>query len=75
MNDSRSQVFCPNGPSSSVSPLMENKCNDRETMPSVFGRSDDVVGNSIPGFSSKVSSGRSSVINVDAVGGIPQYSK
>lgn len=50
MNNAKSELFCPNGPSSNVSPLMENKCGDRLAMPSVFGRSDDVVGNSIPGF-------------------------
>lgn len=49
MNVAKSQVFCPNGPSAAVSPLMENKCNDQLAMPSVFGRSDDILGNSIPG--------------------------
>ena len=33
-----------------VSPLMENKCGDRMAMPSVYGRSDDAMGNSVPGF-------------------------
>lgn len=51
MNSERSKIFCPNGPSSAVSPLMENKCGDRLAAPSVFGRTEDTVGNSIPGFS------------------------
>lgn len=51
MNSENSKVFCPNGPSSAVSPLMENKCGDRMATPSVFGRTEDIVGNSIPGFS------------------------
>lgn len=50
MNSENSKVFCPNGPSSAVSPLMENKCGDRMATPSVFGRTEDIVGNSIPGF-------------------------
>ena len=33
-----------------VSPLMENKCGDRMAMPSVYGRADDAMGNSVPGF-------------------------
>jgi len=28
---------------------MENKCGDRLALPSVYGRTQDVVGNSIPG--------------------------
>ncbi len=50
MNSEKSKVFCPNGMSSAVSPLQENKCGDRLAMPSVYGRSEDIVGNSIPGF-------------------------
>jgi hypothetical protein len=50
MNTERSKMFCPNGPSSNVSPLMENKCSDALAIPSVYGRTEDVVGNSIPGF-------------------------
>jgi hypothetical protein len=51
MNDnSKSKIFCPNGPSALVSPLMENKCGDRLATPSVYGRTEDIVGNSIPGF-------------------------
>ena len=51
MNTASSKVFCPNGPTSNVSPLMENKCDDtRLARPSVYGRTEDSVGNSIPGF-------------------------
>ena len=51
MNTSKSLMFCPNGPSSNVSPLMENKCDgDRMATASVFGRTEDIVGNSVPGF-------------------------
>ena len=50
MNAERSTIFCPNGPSAAVSPLMENKCGDRAATPSVYGRTQDAVGNSIPGF-------------------------
>ena len=50
MNSEGSKIFCPNGPSAAVSPLMENKCGDRLALPSVYGRTDDVLGNSIPGF-------------------------
>jgi hypothetical protein len=49
-NDSRSKIFCPNGQTANVSPLMENKCSDRLAIPSVYGRTEDAVGNSIPGF-------------------------
>ena len=49
-NKPRSLKFCPNGPTTAVSPLMENKCGDWETPPSIFGRTEDEVGNSIPGF-------------------------
>ena len=49
MNE-QSKIFCPNGPSAAVSPLMENKCGDRQALPSVYGRSDDAIGNSVPGF-------------------------
>ena len=48
-NAASSKIFCPNGPSAAVSPLMENKCGDRLAIPSVYGRTQDVVGNSIPG--------------------------
>jgi len=49
-DDGRSKIFCPNGTSSAVSPLMENKCGDRQALPSVFGRTADAMGNSVPGF-------------------------
>jgi hypothetical protein len=80
MNSDRSKVFCPNGTPSSVSPLMENKCSDRETMPSVFGRTEDVVGNSIPGFASaSAATGRSGsttgMSSLESVGGFPEYAK
>ena len=52
MNDAGSKIFCPNGTSAAVSPLMENKCGDRQALPSVYGRSEDTMGNSIPGFGS-----------------------
>ena len=50
MNDEGSKIFCPNGASAAVSPLMENKCGDRQALPSVYGRADDAMGNSVPGF-------------------------
>jgi len=50
MNDEGSKLFCPNGASAAVSPLMENRCGDRMALPSVYGRSDDAMGNSVPGF-------------------------
>lgn len=49
-NTESSKIFCPNGPSANVSPLMENKCGDRQAIPSVYGRTEDIVGNSVPGF-------------------------
>ena len=83
MNSERSKVFCPNGTPSSVSPLMENKCNDRETMPSVYGRSEDVVGNSIPGFSAApaasykyAAASSSATASLESLGGgFPDYGK
>ena len=33
--NAKGEIFCPNGPSSNVSPMMENKCGDRLAMPSV----------------------------------------
>lgn len=71
MNTEGSKIFCPNGPSAAVSPLMENKCGDRMAIPSVYGRSQDVVGNSIPGFSTAraASEGKS----LDNTGGFPSY--
>lgn len=77
MNAARSQVFCPNGRPSSVSPLMENKCSDREAMPSVFGRSEDVVGNSIPGFSASYAAPQlgDGAVGIEAIGGFPNYAR
>jgi hypothetical protein len=72
MNDEGSFLFCPNGPSAAVSPLMENRCGDRQATPSVFGRSDDVLGNSIPGFSKDWMSTVSSASAADT-GGLPEY--
>lgn len=73
MNVAKSQVFCPNGPSAAVSPLMENKCNDQLAMPSVFGRSDDILGNSIPGMKNAYSGiGGTSALSADT-GGFPSY--
>lgn len=61
------------GPSANVSPLMENKCGDRMATPSVFGRQDDVLGNSIPGFKEGYfDSASSSSMNAN-VGGFPAY--
>jgi hypothetical protein len=72
MNEERSRIFCPNGPSAAVTPLMENRCSDlRQATPSVFGRSDDVVGNSIPGFSKEWTS--SSINSAADPGGLPEY--
>ena len=58
---------------------MENRCSDiRMAMPSVYGRTSDTVGNSIPGFTNewKSSSLSSSFTNADAaadIGGLPSY--
>jgi len=49
-NSTSSLKFCPNGVTPSVSPLMENKCGDWLAAPSIYGRTEDVVHNSIPGF-------------------------
>ena len=49
---------------------MENKCNDQQAMPSVFGRSDDMLGNSIPGRSTI--GGGSTSLSADT-GGFPSY--
>jgi len=50
MNSEGSKLFCPNGSSAAVTPMMENRCGDRQALPSVYGRMDDAMGNSIPGF-------------------------
>jgi len=75
-NSEGSKVFCPNGPSAAVSPLMENKCSDvRMAMPSVYGRQADVVGNSIPGFSGGYAAGvGAGTTSISAsIGGMPTY--
>jgi hypothetical protein len=79
MNANERRLFCPNGPTSAVSPLMENKCGDQLAMPSVYGRTEDAMGNSIPGFaggfySSRMSSSAISSSSADT-GGLPNYSK
>lgn len=68
MNSARSKIFCPNGPSSAVSPLMENKCGDQMAIPSVYGRTQDSVGNSIPGFATSYRSA-----DLSNSGGFPSY--
>jgi hypothetical protein len=75
MNSEGSKMFCPNGPSAAVSPLMENRCGDALAMPSVYGRTNDSVGNSIPGFKQSQypsAVGGSSSISAQ-VGGFPKY--
>ena len=75
-NAESSKVFCPNGPSSAVSPLMENRCGDRLAMPSVYGSTYDIAGNSIPGFQGKyaVNSPVGGGAPLSAVaGGFPSY--
>lgn len=75
-NSENSRIFCPNGPSAAVSPLMENKCGDRMAAPSVYGRTDDVLGNSIPGFTSPeryVNSVPGGSTLIEAGGGFPKY--
>lgn len=73
-NSESSKIFCPNGPSANVSPLMENKCGDRKAAPSVYGRSNDVLGNSIPGFGAGRDVGGSGSLSSE-VGGFPAYKK
>ena len=75
-NSEGSKIFCPNGMSSAVSPLQENKCGDQLAMPSVYGRTEDTVGNSIPGFEKRGRySGMTSSQQLSAsdVGGFPKY--
>jgi hypothetical protein len=75
MNSEASRIFCPNGPSSAVSPLMENKCSDVVfATPSVYGRSNDVLGNSVPGFTDGRSSERYASSLSDTAG-FPSYFK
>ena len=69
-NNERSRIFCPNGPSAAVSPLMENRCGDQLATPSVFGRTEDVLGNSIPGFADGYSFSKASGA---AIGDMPEY--
>lgn len=75
MNSEGSKMFCPNGPSAAVSPLMENRCGDALAMPSVYGRTNDTVGNSIPGFKqSQYPSAVGGSTSISAqVGGFPKY--
>merc|ERR1719253_772203 len=82
-NSEGSKIFCPNGASAAVSPLMENKCSDTlMALPSVYGRSTDVMGNSIPGrinpsdrpmTGSRPQVGSASLTATPNVGGFPKY--
>ena len=76
-NSEVSKIFCPNGPSAAVSPMIENKCGDRMATASVFGRTEDTVGNSIPGFNGGkypgVGGGASGLAAADT-GGFMSYS-
>eukprot|EP00594_Rhizosolenia_setigera_P007293 CAMPEP_0178942554 /NCGR_PEP_ID=MMETSP0789-20121207/2062_1 /TAXON_ID=3005 /ORGANISM="Rhizosolenia setigera, Strain CCMP 1694" /LENGTH=192 /DNA_ID=CAMNT_0020621983 /DNA_START=61 /DNA_END=639 /DNA_ORIENTATION=- len=77
MNDEKSYKFCPNGPSSNVSPLMENKCGDKLAIPSVYGRTADITGNSIPGsaaLASRYAPSSGSGLSAE-IGGFPAYPK
>jgi hypothetical protein len=75
-DEGKSKLFCPNGASSAVSPLMENRCSDvLMATPSVYGRTQDTVGNSIPGFTGGYTAGSStSTLTANPnVGGFPKY--
>ena len=74
-NSEGSKIFCPNGASAAVSPLMENKCSDTlMALPSVYGRSNDATGNSIPGFSKGYAWGPGESSSISAsTGGFPKY--
>lgn len=76
-NSEGSKIFCPNGPSAAVSPLMENKCGDRAAIPSVYGRTEDSMGNSIPGFKGgfySANGGEKGSLSANPmVGGFPKY--
>lgn len=74
-DDRRSKIFCPNGASSAVSPLMENKCSDTlMAIPSVYGRSQDIAGNSIPGFREGYLTTTAGAASLSATtGGFPKY--
>lgn len=74
-NSEGSKIFCPNGASAAVSPLMENKCSDTlMALPSVYGRTNDSMGNSIPGYEKGYDwkTGGSSSMSA-SVGGFPKY--
>jgi hypothetical protein len=77
MNNEGQMMFCPNGLSSAVSPMMENKCGERLAMPSVYGRTQDIVGNSIPGFDGGKYPGQIpggvGTLNAASAGGFPSY--
>ena len=49
-NSESSKIFCPNGPTAAVSPLMENRCSDQLAQPSIYGSTQDSVGNVVPGM-------------------------
>lgn len=74
-NSEGSKIFCPNGASAAVSPLMENKCSDtRMAIPSVYGRTNDATGNSIPGFKQGYAWAPGETSSISAsVGGFPKY--
>jgi len=77
MNNEAKMMFCPNGPSAAVTPMMENKCGERLAAPSVYGRTQDIVGNSIPGFNGgkypNTIPGGVGTLNADSAGGFPSY--
>jgi len=76
MNSEGSKIFCPNGASSAVTPLMENRCSDiRMAAPSVYGRSTDIVGNSVPNGAKSITGGSGQVmLSADPmIGGMPKY--
>jgi hypothetical protein len=74
-NSEGSKIFCPNGASAAVTPMMENKCSDTlMALPSVYGRSNDITGNSIPGFSKGYAWGPGESSSISAsTGGFPKY--
>mmetsp|Transcript_11981 Transcript_11981/g.15624 ORF Transcript_11981/g.15624 Transcript_11981/m.15624 type:complete len:171 (+) Transcript_11981:345-857(+) len=71
--NAKGEIFCPNGPSANVTPMMENKCGDRLAMPSVYGRTEDIVGNSIPGFSKDYNFGSPTLTGSQT--SFPEYEK
>lgn len=75
-NVSSRQLFCPNGATANVSPLMENRCGDKMALPSVYGRTEDTLGNSIPGFAGGFydsGTGMLSGPGATDTGGLPSY--